>query len=158
MEIFQNIDVHIKKEGNTSMPKRATDGSAGFDLRIDLLSEGLFKYYLESGEVKKFSTGWRFYIRNPNIVGVVVMRSGISTKYGIQLKNQVGIIDSDYHGIVYVTLENTNDKPYELEHNERVCQILFMPVIIPNVKILKNMAKGIKTSRDDKGHGSTGKF
>jgi len=149
--------VHIQKDGDTSMPKRATDGSAGFDLRVDLLREGLFKYYLEPGEVKKFSTGWKFYIRNPNIVGIVTMRSGISAKHGIQLRNQIGVIDSDYHGVVYVTLVNTSDKAYELEHNERVCQILFMPVIIPEIKILKNMAKGIKTGRNENGFGSTGR-
>jgi len=98
---------HLRKDGNTSIPSRATDGSAGFDLRVDLLSENMYYYYLEPGEYRKFSS----------------------------------------------------DKSYRLEHNERVCQLLFMPVIIPKLNLLRNVKlKGEGNTRGDKGFGSTGKL
>jgi len=72
------------------LPQRATSGSAGYDfysseeIVIPSDSEKLIPTY----EIAKISDGW---------VLCIFPRSGLGFKYGIALKNTVGVIDSDYY-------------------------------------------------------------
>ena len=81
-------------------------------------------------------------------------RSGLGVKHGICLSNGVGVIDSDYRGEICVGLCNVSDKPYVIEPNERVAQMVIAPVLIPEVVEVAELSD---TERGAGGFGSTGK-
>lgn len=71
------------------LPKRATTGSAGYDFYAP------FDLVINKGEVLKFPTGIKCYM-DDGVVLALFPRSGLGFKYGMQLYNTCGIIDSDY--------------------------------------------------------------
>ena len=73
------------------LPKRATEGSAGYDFFSPIL------FSLKPGETIKLPTGIRARI-DEGWVLKCYPRSGLGFKYRLQLNNTVGIIDSDYYG------------------------------------------------------------
>ena len=75
-----------------SLPTRATDGSAGIDLRA-CIDEPLT---IKAGETHLVGTGLAVYIADPNFAGMILPRSGLGHKHGIVLGNLVGLIDADY--------------------------------------------------------------
>lgn len=86
------------------LPKRATEGSAGYDFFAP------FDIELKPGQTMKIATGIRVKMA-PNYVLHLYPRSGLGFKYRVQLDNTVGIIDSDYYysdneGHIFVKLSN----------------------------------------------------
>jgi dUTP pyrophosphatase len=73
------------------LPKRATAGSAGLDLRACLDAP----LELAPGETKLIPTGLAIHIADPQLAAVIIPRSGLGHKHGIVLGNLVGLIDSD---------------------------------------------------------------
>ncbi|CUH93476.1 deoxyuridine 5'-triphosphate nucleotidohydrolase [Herbinix luporum] len=73
------------------LPKRATQGSAGYDFFSPLT------FTLKPGETIKIPTGIRVKIEEGWVLKCYP-RSGLGFKYRLQLNNTVGIIDSDYYG------------------------------------------------------------
>ena len=72
------------------LPKRATKGSAGYDFKCPtnlLLHKGQ-PIVIPTGIRAKMDEGW---------VLKMYPRSGLGFKYGLELTNTVGIIDSDYY-------------------------------------------------------------
>lgn len=59
---------------------------------------------------------------------LLVPRSGHGTKKGLILANTVGVIDPDYGNEMLVALYNRTKRQYVVQHGERICQMLFMPV------------------------------
>ena len=47
----------------------------------------------------------------------------------MSLSNAVGVIDSDYRGEICVGLCNVGGEPYTIEPNERIAQMVLMPVL-----------------------------
>ena len=129
--------------------KYGTKGSACADLCADI-SEPLT---LQPGEFKLVSSGVRFNIPFPGIVGLVFPRSGLGCK-GVNLKNTVGVIDSDYQGDVKIPVVNTSDKPIVIEPYMRIAQIGFFPVIQAVFEPVSEFEN--KTDRGANGFGSTG--
>lgn len=70
------------------------------------------------------------------------------------LANGVGVIDSDYTGEIIVGLHNVKSKPYTIINNQRIAQLLIMPVVLPIIKEVNSIKS---TIRGAKGFGSTGK-
>jgi dUTP pyrophosphatase len=71
------------------LPKRATEGSAGYDFFAP------FDLKFELGKDFKFPTGIKC-LMDGNVVLMLFPRSGLGFKYGLQLLNTCGVIDSDY--------------------------------------------------------------
>ena len=84
----------------------------------------------------------------------IFARSGLATKYGISLTNGVGVVDSDYRGEICVGLRNFGKENYVIEKNERIAQMVIMPVISA---IFSECEALNKTDRGNGGFGSTGK-
>ena len=84
------------------MPKRATAGSAGLDLRACLDAP----LDLDPGETKLIPTGIAIHIGDPQLAAVIIPRSGLGHKHGIVLGNLVGLIDSDYQGELMISCWN----------------------------------------------------
>lgn len=99
-------------------------------------------------------------------------RSGLSINWGVIVLNAPGTIDSDYRGEVMVTLMNLGDKIYVIKPGERVAQIVFAPVIVPDsdpvhlmqqfctrpsiTQRVSSLLELTNTDRGASGHGSTG--
>ena len=51
-------------------------------------------------------------------------RSGLAMKHGITVLNSPGTIDADYRGEVKVLLINLSQEPFEIQHGERIAQMV----------------------------------
>lgn len=135
---------------NAVLPVRATDGSAGMDLRAWLeapLTVGV-------GERVRIPTGIAIGLPSKDTVALVFARSGLAIKHGLTLSNCVGVIDSDYTGEIQVGLINQGDAPYTIEPNERIAQLVIMPVLTPEITVTDTLEE---TARGAGGFGSTGR-
>ena len=84
------------------LPAYATSGSAAMDLRA-CLSEPLT---VQPGETVLIPSGIAISIHDPDLVALLVPRSGLGIKHGIVLANTVGVIDSDYQGEIGIGIYN----------------------------------------------------
>ena len=133
------------------LPSYATDGSAAIDLRACLKE----RIGIQPGETVLVGSGIAINIKNPNIVGIIVPRSGLGIKKGIVLANTMGVIDSDYQGEIKIGLFNRSQNQYLVKPGERICQMLFMPVINATLKLVEEFSNA--TLRGDGGLGHTGR-
>ena len=107
------------------LPERATAGSAGYDFRLP------FSLTLGPGEECIIQTGIRCRMDGGWVL-MVFPRSGLGFKYGMQLLNTVGIIDSDFYhaeneGHIMVKIKNPSDKFLILNDGDKFCQGVFLP-------------------------------
>lgn len=107
------------------LPKYATDGSAGLDLRA-CLKEPLT---VEPGQTHLIPTGLAIYIGDPGLAATILPRSGLGHKHGIVLGNLVGLIDSDYQGELMVSCWNRGHSTYTVQPGERIAQLVILPVV-----------------------------
>lgn len=144
-----NIRIMRTRE-NAMMPRRATTGSAGLDLCACVENE----LTIAPGETTMVPTGIAIALENENQVALVFSRSGLSSKHGIALANGVGVIDSDYRGEISVPLHNHSTHPYTIAENERVAQLVVMPIVAVDIQEVDSLES---TDRGTAGFGSTGK-
>jgi dUTP pyrophosphatase len=145
------MQLKVKKLRETAtLPTRATSGSAGADLYA-CIDESVT---INPGDLKIIPTGIAIALPDKNSVAYLYARSGLGVKHGICLSNGVGVIDSDYRGEVCVGLCNVSSKPYTIEPDERIAQMVIAPVIIPEQIEVDELDK---TDRGEGGFGSTGK-
>ena len=109
----------LKLSRNAVMPKRATDGSAGFDLST--IEGG----WLPVGQTRAFKTGLAFEIPN-GFEMVIRPRSGISLKTNLLV--MIGTIDADYRGNVAIIVKNIGTKDYYVQRGTRLAQAVFHKV------------------------------
>jgi len=132
------------------LPAYATDGSAGIDLRA-CISEPIT---LQAGETKLIGSGLAIHIKDPHITALMVPRSGLGIKKGIVLGNLCAVIDSDYLGEVGIGVWNRSSETYIIEPGERICQMLFVPVIKADFRIVDEFSNS--SQRGEGGFGHTG--
>lgn len=141
----------IKKvRENATVPHYATPGSAGMDLHA-CIDEAVV---LAPGELLMIPTGIAIELPDASLAAFLHARSGLGVKHGICLSNGVGVVDSDYRGEVCVGLCNVSSKPYTIEPNERVAQMVIAPVVQLDVQEAEALSD---TKRGEGGFGSTGK-
>lgn len=133
------------------LPQFATTGAAGIDVRAMIEEESIV---IKAGQQAKVGLGFALHINNPNLVAVLVPRSGLGTKHGIGLANTIGIIDSDYTGEIIAMLKNNGKEDFTLNRGDRIAQILFMHVEQPLFQIVENFSE--TSERGANGFGSTG--
>lgn len=132
------------------LPKRATDGSAGYDLHVCLTSEITIK----PNECKMLKTGFALWIEDNSMCALCIPRSGLGVKKGIVLGNLTGLIDSDYQGEWHIPVWNRSDKPVTIYPNDKICQCVFVPVLHPVFEEVDDFET--ETKRAKGGFGSTG--
>ena len=130
------------------MPSRASEGSAGFDLRAALEDT----LVLEPGSRALVPTGLRMEIP-AGWEGQVRPRSGLALRQGLTVLNSPGTIDSDYRGEVGVILVNLGSEPVVLGRGDRVAQLLFAPVAPAEWQEVEFLDS---TERGEGGFGSSG--
>ncbi|HET7609031.1 MAG TPA: dUTP diphosphatase [Gammaproteobacteria bacterium] len=132
------------------LPKRATPGSAGLDLRACLDAP----LELAPGETKLIPTGLAIHIADPQLAAVIIPRSGLGHKHGIVLGNLVGLIDSDYQGELMVSCWNRGSAAFRIEPGERIAQLVVVPVVQAEFAVVENFAA---SDRGSGGFGHTGR-
>lgn len=163
----------IKTKPGIEVPKRATEKSAGLDLRADLRERPEFYLttggrYDQQGLVAVIPPGGTALI--PTGISVVipsghlafvVARSGISLKHGLRPANCIGTIDEDYPGEIKISLHNESSIAQKISHGDRIAQLVVMPVSYCNVMQVDDESFEIahsekNSSRNSNGFGSTG--
>ncbi len=144
------MEIKIKKvKENAKLPQRATDGSAGYDLFACMEESVVIKPH----EIVKVPTGIAVALEDKNMALFIYARSGLASKYGIAPANCVGVVDSDYRGEIMVPLINLSGEYYTIEPGQRIAQMIFAPVLLPDLVETDELSA---TERGDGGFGSTG--
>ncbi|KDN25246.1 deoxyuridine 5'-triphosphate nucleotidohydrolase [Moraxella bovoculi 237] len=144
------LNPKIGSDPNFPLPTRATDGSAGIDLRACIDEPVVIK----AGETKLIGTGMAIYIKDPNFAGIILPRSGLGHKHGIVLGNLVGLIDADYQGELMVSVWNRSDSDFILNPAERMAQYMVVPVVRPSFEVVDEFSDD--SERGTSGFGSSG--
>ena len=144
------LNPKIGSDPDFPLPTRATDGSAGIDLRACIDEPVVIK----AGETKLIGTGMAIYIKDPNFAGIILPRSGLGHKHGIVLGNLVGLIDADYQGELMVSVWNRSDADFTLKPAERMAQYMVVPVVRPSFEIVDEFSDD--SERGAGGFGSSG--
>lgn len=131
---------------DTELPRRATSGSAGFDIHTPI------GFTLEPGECIVIPSGVRVKI-NDGWFLAVFPRSGLGFKYKVQLANTVGIIDSDYYfseneGHIMLKIVNNGARSLSVLANDKIAQGIFLEYGITEDDDVTDIRNG--------GFGSTG--
>ncbi|MCU7932924.1 MAG: dUTP diphosphatase [Candidatus Thiodiazotropha sp. (ex Codakia rugifera)] len=132
---MQELEVKIidRRLGDAfPLPSYATQGSAGLDLRA-MLKESID---LKPGQTELIPTGMAIHIENPGLAAMILPRSGLGHKHGIVLGNLVGLIDSDYQGELFVSCWNRGESIFRVEIGERIAQLVLVPVVQADFKIV----------------------
>ena len=140
-----NIKIKLLNE-NAILPEKQHDSDAGYDLF------SIEKIILKPNEIHKVKTGIAIQIPT-NYGGLVLPRSGLSSKHGISLINTPGLIDSGYRGELLIPLINHSVNEYEIDKHERIAQLILIESPEVNIEVASDLDD---SDRDSKGFGSTG--
>ena len=140
------MKINVKLTDGAPLPKHAKPGDAGMDLTtretVEIAPQGTVM--VPSGVSMAIPEGY---------VGLVFPRSGLSSKRGINLANNVGVIDSGYRGDVTLPLYNAGHETQVVERGERVAQIIIVPFATCECVEVGELSE---TERGEGGFGSTG--
>lgn len=132
------------------LPRYATAGSAGLDLRACLKAP----LTLEPGQTELVPSGMAIHLDDPGLAAIVLPRSGLGHKHGIVLGNLVGLIDSDYQGEIFISTWNRGKAAFTLQPMERLAQLVVVPVVQVAFDVVDEFHE---SARGAGGFGSTGK-
>ena len=132
------------------LPRYATQGSAGLDLRacIDAPLE------LGPGETALIPSGLAIHLNDPGLAAIVLPRSGLGHTHGIVLGNLVGLIDSDYQGELKISCWNRASEPYTIAPGDRIAQLIVVPVLQVSMQIVDAFTQ---SARGSGGFGHSGR-
>ena len=146
------INVKVKLLNDKAhLPQRATQGSAGADLYA-CIEEPVT---IRPGELVKIPTGIAIELPSAETGAFLFARSGLGVKHGICLSNGGGVVDSDYRGEICVGLCNVSDTEYTVQPDERIAQMVIMPVCAAEYILSDSLGD---TDRGEGGFGSSGKM
>ena len=142
--------VLVKKlNPKAELPKYKTVGSSGMDL-MALIEKSIT---IKSQNSALIPTGLSIAI--PEDMEVQIRpRSGLAAKSNISVLNTPGTIDSDYRGEIKIILFNHGKEEFTVNNNDRIAQMVLMPVLKAEFKEVEELPK---TVRGSGGFGSTGK-
>ena len=86
-------------------------------------------------------------------VALLLPRSGSGAKFGLELNNTCGVIDSDYRGEWKAALKTKDGSTFYWKAGDRILQFLVIPVARVTLELADNVSA---TSRGAGGFGSTG--
>lgn len=127
--------------------EKSTAPDKWFDKTSDIL-----KLHLPANMVVMIPLGFKcsFETLQQSVLQLHVRSS--SWNKGFMLANTTGIVDQDYRGELFITVRNLGHNDLIIEHGQKIVQGVITPIYRPQIK------EGIvdKTTRGDKGFGSTG--
>ena len=144
------IKVLVKKlNPKAELPKYKTEGSSGMDLMA--LIENPITIKPQNSAL--IPTGLSIAIPEDTEVQIRP-RSGLAAKSSISVLNTPGTIDSDYRGEIKIILFNHGKEDFTVNNNDRIAQMILMPVLKAEFEEVEELPKTIRGSG---GFGSTGK-
>ena len=144
------VKVLVKKlDPKVQLPSYKTKGSSGMDLMAFIKDP----IKIAPNTSALIPTGISVAI--PNDVEIQIRpRSGLAAKSSISVLNTPGTIDSDYRGELKIILFNHSKEEFVVRNNDRIAQIVLMPVLKIDFEEVDNLPV---TLRGSGGFGSTGK-
>ena len=144
------VKVLVKKlDPKVQLPSYKTKGSSGMDLMAFIKDP----IKIAPNTSALIPTGISVAI--PNDVEIQIRpRSGLAVKSSISVLNTPGTIDSDYRGELKIILFNHSKEEFVVRNNDRIAQIVLMPVLKIDFEEVDNLPV---TLRGSDGFGSTGK-
>lgn len=136
---LQQLDFYLPVPGYTH------PGDAGIDLYAA-------RNALVTSETVLVPTGVAIAVPDGH-VGLVCPRSGLS-RHGVTVANAPGVVDSGYRGELKVWLTNTSITAYLVRREDRIAQLLIVPIARPKVTLVDHLDN---TERGTNGFGSTGR-
>ena len=145
------VKVLIKRlSSDVKLPSYKTSGASGMDLMAFIKSPIKIKpktsFLIPTGLSLAFSEDYEVQIRP---------RSGLAAKNNMSVLNTPGTIDSDYRGEIKVILFNHGDKDFTVNNDDRIAQMILMPILKVNFETVETLPETIRGSG---GFGSTGKW
>lgn len=142
------MKVNIKRiDKSLELPTYKTKGAVGFDLTARK------KVVVRPFEVTLIPLN--LVVKIPKGCGLFLFsRSSIPGKKGLIVANGVGVIDQDYSGEedeLKLSVINITKKNVVVEKSERICQGIFLKLLVPKFKEVKKMS-----AKSRGGFGSTG--
>jgi len=138
----------LKLKPDAKIPVYSSQHAAGADLYSLLPTEVTIQpnktVLIPTGISMEIATGY---------AGFIYARSGLATKKGLVLANQVGIIDSDYRGEIMISIYNRSGDEQTISNHERIAQIVIAPYI--QAEFVESLDLS-DTERGEGGFGSTG--
>jgi len=141
---FEIVSKYVAEKSTLLLPKRATRGSAGYDIFNNTGSD----IVLKPGDISEaITTKLKSYMLNDELLEIHV-RSGHGFKYSVRLANCTGIIDSDYYnnknneGEIFVKLHNQGTKELVIKQGEGMCQAIFKNFLIADDDVVDSNREG----------------
>ncbi len=147
---MRKVQVQVQRVREQAViPQYATEGAAGVDLVacIDAPKR------LAPGEQVMIPTGIAIALPARDWVGLIFPRSGLATRSGLVLANNVGVIDADYRGEIFCPMLNRGKETVVIEPGDRIAQMVFMPIAVADFVEAEHLEA---TARGAGGFGSTG--
>ena len=143
------VKVLVKKlDPKVQLPSYKTKGSSGMDLMAFIKDP----IKIAQNTSALIPTGISVAI--PSDVEIQIRpRSGLAAKSSISVLNTPGTIDSDYRGELKIILFNHSKKEFVVRNNDRIAQIVLMPVLKIDFEEVDDLPD---TLRGSGGFGSTG--
>ncbi len=116
---MEKVKINVINKSSNALPKYASVGSAGVDLRANITE----KIILKSLERIAVPTGLSIELPE-GFEAQIRPRSGLALKQGITVLNTPGTIDSDYRGEIKVILINLSKEDFIIENGDRICQMV----------------------------------
>ena len=138
---FQKLDTELPT------PKHAHTGDGGVDLYARAACS------IEPGEWAMVATGVAVAIPQ-GFAGLVVPRSGLASRHGIDIVNGPGLVDSGYRGEINVLLINHGPESFRVRRAERIAQLVVVPIATQEWTEVDDLPH---TTRGGGGFGSTGR-
>jgi dUTP pyrophosphatase len=134
---------------NAILPVKGSPEAACFDLHVSSFYFDEHGYDVRTGLAVAMPPGYGM---------LVYPRSGLSTKFGLTLRNGTGVIDSDYRGEIILKFNGgfngyTEEVKKALEPGARIAQAMIIQV--PHV-VLTEVTELPDSIRGGGGFGSTG--
>ena len=144
------VKVLVKRlDSKVKIPQYKTSGSSGMDLMAFVKNS----IKIEPNTLELVPTGLSVAI--PEDLEIQIRpRSGLAAKSSISVLNTPGTIDSDYRGELKIILFNHGNKDFIINNNDRVAQMVLMPVLKMELEEVDQLPESIRGSG---GFGSTGK-
>ena len=146
MDKFDRVQVKFYRETDNPLPEYQNKGEAGMDIRSNV------NITIRAFNWVTISTG--LYIIIPyGYEGQVRTRSGLAAKFGLQVLNSPGTIDSGYRDELKIIMINHNHHSYEVKKGDRIAQLVISPMTQAQLEEVYELNKD-----DDRGGGlgSTG--
>lgn len=132
------------------IPKRANPTDAGADL------SSVVEVTIPPHQKECIDTGIAIHFP-PDCYARVAPRSGLAFKHNIDVL--AGVIDYGYNDTIKVILINHSDKEFKVNIGDRIAQLIFEKIYIPNlVEVIsyKDLLDDKQNSRGLNGFGSSG--